>query len=203
MIDKAYCINLDHRTDRWEHFLGEQRFLNIPITRFEAINGKTCGLHQNIPPHEGWTVMSYGNLGDVLSHREIIKASIKGRLNNVLILEDDVEFDKSVDINKFLSLIPNDWDMIYFGGNHQQPLTPISDIVGRCSLTLTTHAVLIKKTAFYKILDITQSLYAPIDLYYAMLQEHYKVYAPMKAISWQIDGYSDIEDKPVTYEHLK
>lgn len=203
MIDKAYCINLAHRTDRWEHFLEEQKFLNIPVTRFEAIDGKKCGLHPSIPPHEGWTVMSYGNLGDVLSHREIIKLSVINKSRNVLILEDDVEFDKSVNINELLSHVPCDWDMIYFGGNHQQPLTPVNNVVGKCSFTLTTHAVLVNKTAFYKILDITQSLYAPIDLYYAMLQEYYDVYAPLKPIAWQIDGYSNIEDRLVTYEHLR
>lgn len=203
MLNNAYCVNLAHRTDRWEHFLEEQKFLGIDVTRFEAVDGKTCGRKPGKPPVVGWSTISLGNLGNVLSQRQIIKRSQEDGKDSVCIFEDDVEFDKMRDIPDFLCRIPNDWDMIYFGGNHMEPLLPISDTVGKCIFTLACHAVIIKNTMYNKILDITENLAAPIDLYYAMLHPHYNVYAPIKPIAWQMDGYSDIEDKNVSYEHLR
>lgn len=203
MFDKAYCINLAHRTDRWKHFEDEQKYLGFEVERFEAVNGKTCGMNPGRPPVQGWSTISLGNLGDVLSHRAIILQSKRNKLNNVLILEDDVEFDKTIDLKSLLEQAPKDWQILYFGGNHQSPLIPVNKYWGRCQFTLTTHAVAINKHIFFKILDITSGLGAPIDLYYAMLQPYYYCYAPLKPVAWQIDGYSDIGDKNVEYSFLK
>lgn len=198
-IDAAYVINLKARTDRWEHFQAEQKFLNLPVKRFNAIDGKTCGIHPAIPPYPGWTVMSYGNLGNVLSQRAILEEAKKNKYDNVLILEDDVEFDKTANIDKFLDKVPYNWDMIYFGGNHMTPLLPINKTVGKCVYTLTAHAILIRNTMYDKLLEVTKGLWAPIDLYYSLVQTTNNVYAPLQPIAWQIAGYSDIEEKHVDY----
>ena len=38
-FDKIYCINLDRRTDRWEHFLNQSK--NFGLNDFERISYKT------------------------------------------------------------------------------------------------------------------------------------------------------------------
>lgn len=203
MFDRAYCINLAHRTDRWQHFLEEQKFLNIPVERFEAIDGKSCGVKPGPPPVPGWSEVSVGNVGLLLSQRTIIKQCMTDKLNNVLIMEDDVEFDKTADIKTLLDNAPTNWQMLYFGGHHREKLIPVNDYWGRCSFTLAAHALAFKKHIFPKLLDITSGLGAPGDLYYAMLQRYYYAYAPLKSVAWQIDGYSDIEGKNVEYDFLK
>ncbi len=207
MFDKIVCVNLKHRKDRWEHFIEEKKFLESHgfknFERFEAVNGKECGLLPGKPPYPTWSVISLGNLGNVISQRKIIIEAQKDNLDSVLILEDDVEFDKNADINKFLQNVPENWDMIYFGGNHMQSLSEINDIIGKCNMTLTAHAVAIRKTVFLNVLKITEGLGAPIDLYYAMLHRFINAYAPIKPIAWQIGGYSDIEEKNVEYLHIR
>lgn len=204
MFDKAYCVNLKHRTDRWEHFQKEVEFLNIDVERFEAIDGKTYGIKPGTPPHPTWSIISLGNLGNVISQRRIFKNAIKQNYNSILIFEDDVEFDKNINLERdYFQHIPKNWDMIYFGGNHVKPLIPVNEYVGRCLFTLTAHAIIFKDTTYYKIMSLTSGLGAPIDLYYSMLHEDFNVYAPLKPIAWQMSGYSDIADKEVDYTCLK
>ena len=49
-IDKFFCINLDERKDRLQHFLNECKTHNIPndkIAKFRAINGKTYKFNEH------------------------------------------------------------------------------------------------------------------------------------------------------------
>jgi hypothetical protein len=144
-----------------------------------------------------------GNYANVLSQCHIIESVSLAGCESVLILEDDVEFNCTAqDINDYLSLVPNNWDMIYFGGNHQAPLIPIDDKVGRCQFTLTAHAVGIRKTMFKHILHFCRNADRPIDLYYAQLHNQYNVYCPLKGLATQMNGYSDIENREVDYSNI-
>jgi len=85
-FDKIYCINLNHRTDRWLESLQEFKKLGIDsdVERFEA--------HELKPGIKGCTK----------SHYEIIKLAKKNKYKNVLIFEDDV-FILRDDFNNILS----------------------------------------------------------------------------------------------------
>ena len=43
-FDKIYCINLDKRTDRWEHESAQFRKYNIIIERVSAVEGNPDNL---------------------------------------------------------------------------------------------------------------------------------------------------------------
>ncbi len=75
-FDEMYCINLDSRTDRWEHAQKEFKRAGIlnRVKRFSAIKEVD------------------GRVGIIKSNLSIVKIAKAKGLNNVLVFEDDVEF---------------------------------------------------------------------------------------------------------------
>lgn len=201
-FEQVYLINLDRRKDRLDQFNVIAEKNNISYTRFAAIDGSKLDTKPGEPPHPGWSTISVGNYGNVISQRSVIQDAISNNYSSILILEDDVEFSSESDINSFLDNVPSNWDMLYFGGNHQGKLSPIDDQIGRCTFTLTAHSVGIKNTMYEDILYQTSYFNVPIDLSYAMMHKNYTVYSPLKSISWQSAGYSDIEEKVVDYSTI-
>lgn len=89
MFDKYYCINLDHRTDRWAETNEEIALMGWKVERFAALP----------------------------SFNHTMKAIMKRirRNNSSLILEDDVEFREMDHYEKALKQVPDNWDLISFG----------------------------------------------------------------------------------------
>jgi len=199
-FDEITVINLDRRVDRMEHFVKQAKYLGIHALRFPAFDGNTLTTKPGKPPHPGWSTISMGNYGNVLSQIAVIRGSQFAELDKILILEDDVDFvGPNHAISSFLDKVPKNWDMVYFGGNHVEPLIPIDDTVGRCQFTLTAHAVGIRSTMFEHLIHYTRHANIPIDLYYAQLHKQYNVYCPLVGLATQMNGYSDIESKDVDY----
>lgn len=112
-FEEIYCINLDHRTDRWEHAQKEFESVGVldRVQRFSAIKEKD------------------GRLGIIKSNLAIIKIAKEKGLNNVLVFEDDVHFinDTINILGKSLSQIGNlDWWLFYLGANTHEPLKLIT-----------------------------------------------------------------------------
>ena len=78
-FDAIYCINLDKRPDRWEWVKKEFEKMGIEdkVKRFPAFD------------------VNKKHVGCALSHRYIIKLAKENKYNNVLILEDDIYFNKN------------------------------------------------------------------------------------------------------------
>ena len=203
LFDKVYVVNLKHRTDRMSQFEEQARKINLSFSRFEGINGKECGIRPGEPPFQSWSTISLGNMGNVISQRNIIQDAKNNKYDSILILEDDVMFGSKPEIDNYLDMVPNDWDMIYFGGNHSEPLDKVDGFISRCRFTLTAHSVGIRSSMYNTILDITKDLNVPIDLSYAQLHKSHNVYCSNKNLTWQSAGYSDIEDREVDYEILR
>jgi len=98
-FDKIYCINLDHRTDRWNESIREFYKEGIEVERFPAVSGENRTIAFNT------------------SQLEVLKKSLADGANNPLILEDDVEIRGSMHLHYAMNELPSDWDIIYLGGN--------------------------------------------------------------------------------------
>jgi len=207
---KIYCINLPNRTDRWERCKKKFDTIGLEVEKFEAINGNTCLFAAAEPPYPGWTKMSLGGVGCTLSHLVLLKKAKREGYSNILVLEDDIGFcdNFSEKALEFLALMPNDWDVLYFGGSHNglgRPEHKPTQIGGiyKCNFTLTTHAIATNHTAYDIIIQGASKLNLIIDLVYATHQNILNAYAPLEKLAWQEDGFSDIENKTVSYEHLR
>ena len=122
MFDKAICINLDKRTDRWEQCQQECNSFGIQVERFSALTGSNGmhGLHLS-----NWSIFNQ-HAGKAL-----------------LVLEDDVVFNRPLSaLLDAYSDLPKYWDILYLGGNAQCPQNRYSTWLYRANGILTTHAIL-------------------------------------------------------------
>lgn len=196
--DKIYCINLDRRPDRWQ--LAKEQFdkHNLIVERFGAIDARDFKL--SYPTDNG-------NNGCTLSHYFIIeRAKILG-FESVMIFEDDVELHEDFDfiLNAAMDYLPQNWDMLYFGGSHREKPLGLSHTgrLMRVQKTLTTHGYIIRSSLYDKVIDNFKNLNNPVDCFYAAWQKEFNVYITNPPIAWQRGGYSDIENREMHYEWIK
>jgi GR25 family glycosyltransferase involved in LPS biosynthesis len=184
-FDKIYCINLDRRTDRWESAQKEFEKHGIVVDRISAVEGGAQGL--------------------IETNKRIFRNAIVKGYNSILILEDDVEFIEDLQ-NKFkeaYSSVPENWNMLYFGGNHffGQPV-PINNHVAIPKNTLSSHAIAYKKDAYQKMLD-KLVLNEPMDITFANNLIYFDAFLFFPHLAWQKSGHSDIENQYVDYSFLR
>ena len=202
-FEKTYCVNLDRRPDRWSESLDEFNKFNLTsIERVSAVDGKTT--HIQLKNRNTNT----SEIALVMTNITIIQNAKKEGLKSILILEDDVEFTDEVNnISEYFKFLPEDWDMIYFGGNHNthmrvHPPKIINEKVCKLHQTYSTHCVGIKETAYDIILDNLKDLMKQLDVVYSDLQKRLNVYSFYPMIATQRVGFSDIQDKTVDYKWL-
>jgi GR25 family glycosyltransferase involved in LPS biosynthesis len=194
---KGFYINLDHRTDRKEHF--ENLKTNFPflknIQRLSAI-------------HE-----TNGAIGCGKSHILALEKCLEYDDDVFMICEDDLLISNN---NNFISFINTidinaDWDIL--------TLTPRGDIIPnqelpnnyiRINNNQTTTGYIIKrnmipiliinlKEAINGLTQDGKGLIYSIDQYWKRLQNDYKFYYYKYIFAGQLVGYSDIEKKNVNY----
>jgi GR25 family glycosyltransferase involved in LPS biosynthesis len=206
-FSKSYCINLDRRQDRWEKSIKLFEKFNINAERFSAFDGKTLSLDY---PHAS-------ELGGSISHMNVIKKAKELNLPNVLIFEDDVEIDDDI-TNKFsdiISQIPNDWDMIYFGGNHQGGINQVSENIFRVTHTYALQMYAVNNKCYDTIINFLEDRIEKVlnnkvsvkpsvaaDFFIALLQPSINCYCIRPHLSWQLQDFSDIQERVVNYDYL-
>jgi glycosyl transferase family 25 len=190
-----YCINLDRRLDRWLKFIEECKINSIEnVNRVSAIDGDKIVNNSQL---------LNGELGILLTHYEIIKNAKNNNLENILILEDDVIFNSEIkNIDKIMKLIPDDWDFIYFGGNHIYGDTPekINEKVLKLNNTVSLHCVAIKNTVYDTILNLLPKQEIQVDGYYSKLHKEFNSYGITPNLAKQREDFSDIQKKIVNYD---
>ena len=174
---KAVCLNLNKRKDRWELAQQEFKKQGLHVQRFAAIE------HDN--PFYSFNLS-----------QKIILDSIK---ENTIVFEDDVVFIG--DLNETLKDVPEDWDLLYFGGNVTDNLKHHSGNWWRCKKTYTTHAVAYTpKAAKY----ISERFYPETDTIYDAflfeeIQDVLNCYICKPFVCVQRNGYSDLWLRDVEY----
>ena len=140
--------------------------------------------------------------GCLESHLSVIKDAIKKKQKYLLILEDDCKFIGGL---SFMKRPPQDWDMIFLGGTVHRIIDKKHDGYARVQ-TWTTHAYIINlmnKTLISKILE-AENYDGEIDRYYLeKIHPNFNAYMCDPMIAIQKEGYSDIEEKEVSYDFMQ
>jgi len=202
MFDRIFVINLNRRQDRWEQF---RRMLpsNWPFSdpeRWTAVDGTAV----NIP---SWYRCTRGSWGCLQSHLGIWREQIKKKWQSVLVLEDDVVFtrDAVAVMLRTMEMVSDDWDQIYFGGQHldtneHPPEVVVQDSLIRCRYVNRTHAYAIRlpfaRVAKKAISGPSKRPPIKQQVDYRLgelhMQERYHIYAPWRFCCGQARGYSDV-----------
>ena len=199
-FDKIYCINLDKRIDRWQLAEPQFREQNLDVERVPGYDGSALGLE--FPPE-----IKEGAVGCSLSHLFTIKLAKQNNLENFLLLEDDVVFDDNINEKFFgvLDQVPDDWDMLYLGGQHfhGMDMPQVSENVYKCIYTLAAQSVGIKNTVYDYFINKLMDISKINDLHYAESHKEINAYVIIPHLTWQRNTYSDIEKSMVDYSFLK
>lgn len=198
-IQACYVLNLDRRPDRWARFLDRLRALPAwPLAepeRFPAVDGETVD-----PP--AWWTESRGAWGCFQSHVAMWQRARDDRLDNVLILEDDVFWvDRFASrLEQSLTHVPDDWHQVYLGGQHLRTdrvmPQPVNPWTVRCLNTGRTHAYLLRAGILPELLGTVcgRRWNLHIDNLLASLHQarRFNHYAPREWLFGQVAGRSDV-----------
>jgi len=195
-IDKILYINLDIRPDRNEEILEQFKRANVPlgkVLRIEAVY---------IPDKPA--------LGCTASHIKCLEYAIENNLKNVLILEDDFNFNMNNYKEGFSSISKlNNWDVVMISGNFLKvyKIYYFHKVVN----AQTTSGYLVNNHYFKKLLsnykesyDLLNKRYIPalyaIDIYFKRLQPNDNWYRYYKQLGYQRPSYSNITNKKTAYK---
>jgi len=197
-FQEIYCINLDHRTDRWEHACGEFTKLGIldRVVRFPAIAAED------------------GRVGVIKSHLSIVKAARDIKLENVLVFEDDVKFvgeDPIGTLDKALSQIGDiDYFLLYLGANIHRGLEKVRKNLLLAKVAYGAHAICYHKRIydlFVGYFDGMNRINRREDILDVCLSENFQTnyvcFLVNPMIATQCNSYSDIEKKFVDQEYIE
>jgi glycosyl transferase family 25 len=201
-FEEIHCINLDRRQDRWQECQQEFEKHNLLVERFSAIDGKTLEKHPTLNP---------GQVGAIYSHRGVIELAKEKNLENILILEDDVQFDENLNIkfSEIYNRIPDDWDIILFGGNHtlnnpwgRGELFFVDKNVYKITYSLALHCYAVKSTIYDRVVDVYHKMDKENDVLFAELQKDVNCYILRPHLAWQRPSFSDLCEEFSDYEFL-
>ena len=195
-FEEIYCINLDHRTDRWEH--AEKEFdsvgLSNKVKRFSAIQ------HQD------------GRIGLIKSVLSIIKKTKEKNLDNVLIFQDDVTFinDPIPTLQLAVEQIDKKWSLFYLGATLHSKCEKYSPNLVYLKNAYAAHAIAYRKTVFDTIInkfEITNEIKSNADIDDVFIcneiQNKTLSFMTYPMIASQYGSYSDLEKAYVFYEFIE
>jgi len=200
LSNSIYVINLKHRVDRKNHIL----------TELEKIKCNTYTLIEGVDGNQltNTTKLSNGMLGLNHTYLKIYEEWSKEKHDNILIIEDDCVFldNFNKDLFLYMTNIPKDWDMVYFGGNHNYHMGSKTEQINPYCLklnnTYTAHCVLLKNYVFEELIHNIKDMTIENDVMMSNLQKKYNSYSSSKNMTTQMIGFSNIENKFVDYNWL-
>lgn len=203
MFDHSVVINLDKRPKRiaafWRGFPSDWPFAKPE--RWPAVDGEN-----RKPP--SWFRAPRGAWGCYQSHLAIWRLQVEVEWDSMLIFEDDAVFARRLApmMRDTLECLPDDWDQVYFGGQHLNtndlpPEAVVQDKLIRGRYVNRTHAYAIRlpfARAALEAIDCPAKT-SEVRLHhvdYRLCEMHatgdYNIYAPWRFYIGQSSGQSDI-----------
>lgn len=203
-FDIVYYINLEHRKDRYEHITQELNKTNIQSSKINRINGVY--------------LKNFGILGCAKSHILALEAFLNtsNDIQNCIIFEDDFTFTKSqTEINDLINIFFNNieyYDVLMLASNTLNEVKTSYPFITKIidAQTLSGYSVSKKfapillnnyKTSVSILEKIGQKVHNYcFDIYMKQLQPNSLWFCLNPKIGKQMESYSDIENRIVSYD---
>ena len=209
MIDCLYYINLDSRTDRREHIeknvLPQFQPYVKEIQRFSAYD------------HTKYPTLGQRAAGCSYSHLAIWNESIEKGYNKILVVEDDFQLIRNSEelkiIFELLDKIVYDMCNLGYVTRGKPKIKTNLKYIYRCTDIQTTSCYTAKpeflstmipavKQAADNLMTNQEHHSNAIDIVWKQFQNNPRWYLTER-LGVQLTGYSDIENKFCTYQHLE
>ena len=215
---KIYVINLDRRPDRYIQCQIEFEKIGINVERVPAIDGN------EIPNSFGLSSRDKACFALTSVHRKLINDAISNKYESILVFEDDVTFIDNFNtiFNEKIEFLPDDWELLYLGGNYMLHVPGFDLITGDKDFKVTkenyktlnyelcktpcvwcAHAIAINLRFYGKILnEMKEHPINCIDTALYNTQPGSKVYGFLPSLAIQKPDFSDIEGGHVNYGNM-
>lgn len=193
---KVFCINLERRPDRRKEAEAEFAKHGIEVEFINGVDGKDLHIPmQWVSEDESYVVP--GDLGCVMSHMNVVLMAKQLGLKNVFVFEDDADLHPNFNelFADYIQRLPDDWAMLYLGGNHMEVPKMVADNVARISKTFTTHAYGYTEKVYDEMIAGWSAVNEKIDISLSKLHKKYPCYIFRPHIVGQRESYSDILNK--------
>lgn len=191
-FDKIYVINLDKRKDRLENCTKEFKKIGATFERVAAIDGSKLDIEVDSSKMR-WNKGAYAL---TLTTIKILEEAIEKGYNNILIMEDDIEFHPLFDINakSVLETVPEKYDLAFLGYTHTRPPVKYNGYWKKMIAAFSCHAYSVNKHMMNFYLSLLKKLDSPIDHHTnVIIGSRLNSYSSYDKLVYQIDGISDIE----------
>jgi glycosyl transferase, family 25 len=199
-IDKIIYINLEKRPDRRLFLLKEFKRVGVPankLLRIDAVLDEKRGA-----------------IGCTKSHIAALTYAIENKLNNVLVLEDDVNFIPNINTvyNTLLAIekLKDTFDIIQLTAFDIKERTPYTSLLDKCNYCTMGTGYIVNKNFMEKLrrnmsegvkkLEETNENKYTMDHYWSSLQPKSKWYTLCQRIIYQRKSYSDNEKRVTLYK---
>ncbi len=146
-FDRVFVLNLDRRPDRLGAFYASFSRSGWPYgypERFRALDGRLC-------PKPAWYKWQAGAWGSRQTRTRLLEQALNEGWDSLCWFEDDAIFapDFAERIGPFMAAVPDDWDLIYFGGQvryaQSHPPDRMNDLVLRPYACTGLYAVAMRR----------------------------------------------------------
>lgn len=201
LSNNIYVINLKERVDRKEHIVKELNKIKCnDYILFEGVNGN------NIINN---TVLKNGMFGLVSTYLKIYDEWKLKKTNTITIIEDDALFidDFNEKLDEYVKNTPTNWDMMYFGCNHNKHMgiittQNVNEYTLKLSHSYSAHCLILKDYVFEELISVIKNFTVENDVALANLQKKYNAYSSTITMVSQLPGYSNIENMNVDYNNI-
>ena len=212
-FDAVFIINLPGRHKRLQTVSKELMKLGVnKFERFEAMRPRFQDIPKiyysemsMAPGALNWESYVVGSSGCKMSHLGIIQIAKERGLQHILILEDDTIF-KWRSLNKLLKSIaelPEDWDIIYFGGQNLTPPAKYGKYISRVTSAYGAFAYGVNLRIANHIINSAPISGKEIDVFYAdEIQPQGNCFISDPKLAKVRPGWSDILETEVNYDSL-
>lgn len=183
-----FCINLEHRTDRWIECEKEFKLAKIRVLRFPAIK-------KIEEPQTGCTY----------SHLNLIKKASLDKHDYICVFEDDIHFNNPEKFKKNLKdaieKVPKDWHILYLWwlAGRWAKFEKVNNNIYKIKNIGCTYAICYHKRSFQKLIKYIPLLCNKkytIDTFLAKIyQNKYPCYMYKNILVSERWTYSDIDKK--------
>ncbi len=202
-FEHIFCVNLERRTDRLEEIKAELQKFNITVEFIKGVDGRELKI-PDMMSSDGQKV-SPGDIGCSQSHLKIARLAKERGIKKYFVLEDDAVFADNFNevFADYMAQVPEDWQMLYLGGNHMGGYQQVKENVAKIFLTFTTHAYGVNgDAAIDGIIEVLGGANEKVDVAIATLHKRLQCYVFRPHLCFQRPSMSDILNVHTDYKHL-